>query len=243
MLRSLLDPVQFVRQSAPPLLPDLRKAAEAIEGFYTSIAPPSGIIPNSTSSEDCLMLSLLVRHFRRRHVLDVGTNLGMTALALYQAAQANSGDCVTCDPVDYGKVPPGPRFIHADVKDAMGILKAEGRQIDFAFFDWVPNPEALRIAADVFTRDAILAVHDYGNDPKGQECIDAINAGYSRAKDGRWVVPNGKPTLVGGLAFNLCTAYFLPDTVLMPNAIERMARRNYSRLLRRSATIQESVAQ
>src|SRR5664280_2720438 len=71
---------------------------------------------NSTSLEDCLMLYSLIRHFDRRSVFEVGTNIGTSAVVMSAAVQQNGGNCITCDPIDYGCLLPDycVRFMHME---------------------------------------------------------------------------------------------------------------------------------
>src|SRR5262245_37231653 len=59
----------------------------------------------STSLEDCLLLYLLIRHFGRRAVFEVGTFIGTTAVVMNAAVKRNGGTCITCDPDDHGCLP------------------------------------------------------------------------------------------------------------------------------------------
>lgn len=159
-----------------------------------------GLSPeNSTSNEDCCLLYLLVRHFARRSVFEVGTYVGMTAVAMNEAVKRNGGICTTCDPVDCGALPPssGIRFLLEPASEALVRFAQEGLQIDFAFFDWVPDAETVRAANYIFTPDAIVAVHDYGNNEKGAAAVAAINTHYRRSKRGRWYYPSPNPVMLG----------------------------------------------
>jgi len=167
----------------------------------------------STSTEDCLLLFLLARHFRRRAIFEVGTYVGMTAVALNEAAERNGGHCTTCDPVDRRALPPGRgiRFFHGKAAKALRQLQRSQTAIDFVFFDWPPNGAALNLANSVFTQDTILAVHDYGNDRKGFDVVDALSARYAHITKGRWYLPSGKPVVVADApGVNICTAFWLP---------------------------------
>jgi len=217
----------FIRATAAAYLDELRSAKVAIFRHADACRAKGLTGENSTSHEDALLLYLLVRHFKRRFVLDVGTNIGITAMTLHIAATKNGGSCVTCDPTDYSCLPTdGPRFVHAPSADALAQLQAEGRTIDFAFFDWVPDQRTLDLMSGVFKSDAILAVHDYAINAKGEAIINAIDSGYSFAYRGEWIVPEIHPTEVDGVAINICTAYWLPFSLrLRGNQIERLVRR------------------
>ncbi len=184
---------------------------------------------SSTSLEDCLMLYLLIRHFDRRSVFEIGTNVGTTAVIMNEAVKQNGGMCTTCDPIDYGAIPPdsGIRFINAPADAALAHIKEDGPAIDFAFLDWVPDWKTLRLANDLFDKDAILAVHDYGLDPKGEAVVDLLNLHYRPR--GRWFFPEAAPiALAGGARVNICTAFFVPNQLLNgrhENSFERLRRR------------------
>jgi hypothetical protein len=176
-----------------------------------------GLSPdNSTSHEDCRLLYLLIRYFDRRSVFEAGTYVGMTTVTMNKAAWRNDGRCYTCDPVDCGALPPGSgiRFLNQTADEALASLRAERIKIDFAFFDWVPDEATMRAANKMFTRDAIIAVHDYGNNDKGAASIEAINLHYKRSRRGTWYLPSQTPTIAGdGGRVNICTAFWLPDCI------------------------------
>jgi hypothetical protein len=183
---------------------------------------------NSTSLEDCFMLYLLIRHFDRRCVFEIGTNVGTTSVIMNEAVRKNGGTCITCDPVDYGALPPdsGIRFIHAQSDAALALLETERRTIDFAFFDWIPDKRTLTLANELFDPSAIIAVHDYKLDPKGEAIVDVINLHYRPR--GRWFFPETAPIqLTCEIRVNICTAFFVPNQLLRgarESALERLKR-------------------
>ena len=175
------------------------------------------------------MLYLLIRHFDRRGVFEIGTNVGTTAVVMNEAVKRNGGTCTTCDPIDYGALlaDSGLRFINARSDAALSLIRAEARTIDFAFFDWVPDWQTLQLANEVFDPTAILAVHDYGSNPKGEAIIDVLNLHYRPR--GRWFFPERSPIhLVGDVRVNICTAFFVPNQLLKgrhENSFGRLTRR------------------
>ena len=73
----------LILAAAPAYLDELRSANAAIFRHADACRAKGQTGENSTSSQDALLLYLLVRHFKRRRVLDVGTNIGVTAMALH----------------------------------------------------------------------------------------------------------------------------------------------------------------
>ena len=201
----------IIRAISPAYIGELRAAFDRLADHAMHFKR-LGLTPqHSTSREDCLLLYLLARHFRRRSALDVGTNVGMTAVAIHEAVSRNGGNCTSCDPVDLKALPAGIRFLHGTVNDAIKKISTESRTIDFAFFDWVPDVDSLLAADGVFAADAILAVHDYCiNDDKGEQIVEAINRNYRRANSGTWFFPASPPINIDGVDINVCTAFFLP---------------------------------
>ena len=67
----------------------------------------------STSSEDCLLLYLMIRQFERRMGFEIGTYIGTTAVCMNEALRRNGGVLTTSDPIDYAALPPwsGIRFM------------------------------------------------------------------------------------------------------------------------------------
>jgi hypothetical protein len=172
----------------------------------------------STSAEDCLLLYLLVRHFQRTRVFEMGTYVGTTALALNAAARNNGGVMTTCDPIDYGALSPwsGIRFICAEASGALSLLESEGHKIDFAFFDWTPDKRTVDCLNRICTDDAVLATHDYGNgNNKGPLTVEAIDRSYRHRRSGRWFLPGANPVeFKNGIRVNFCTAFFVPHSLL-----------------------------
>jgi hypothetical protein len=173
-----------------------------------------GLIPveqlYTTSPEDCAFLYLLIRQFNRRSAFEVGTYIGRSAVCMNEAVRRNGGTLTTCDPVNYGALPPwsGIRFIQGPARSAVALLAAERVMLDFCFFDWPPDDATLACLKGCLTDDAIFAVHDFGSDPKGQQVIDAL--GRAGLCDGRsWLLPEVQQgRTVGGI--NYCTAACLP---------------------------------
>lgn len=198
---------------ARELWPDIALAHE-----HSETQPNRGLVAGGTTSmEDCALLWLLVRYFKRQHVFEIGTLIGTTAVAMNFAVRRNGGVCTTSDPVDYDAVPPysGIRFIRTPACAALRQLRYEGRQVDFCFMDWIPDPDFLAVAEDVFRPDTIIAIHDcWERDEKGLAALDAVSITWAAAHDGRWFMPPKTPyAMKDGRKINLCTAFFVPSAV------------------------------
>jgi hypothetical protein len=173
------------------------------------------------------MLYLLIRGFGRRQVFEVGTNIGTTAVVMNEAVRRNGGTCTTCDPIDYEALPPDSRirFIQTASDCALAQLKAEHSTIDFAFFDWVPDKRTLNLANEIFDENAVIAVHDYKLNPKGQAIADVLNLHYRQR--GRWFFPEAPVELADEIRVNICTAFFVPNQLLTgrpESSLERLKR-------------------
>jgi hypothetical protein len=191
-------------------------------GTYTArcLLPSDQI--TTTSIEDCAFLYLLIRHFKRRHVFELGTNIGTSAVCMNAAVRRNGGVLTTSDPLDYDGLPPwsGIRFIKGPAKLALYALMCEGHRPDFYFFDWPADAETYDLLARVLSEDAILATHDYyvadpeGAYPKGHEVVAAIErAGLNRGRT--WLFPSRAPDVMSdGTRINHCTAVCIPTGLL-----------------------------
>jgi predicted O-methyltransferase YrrM len=181
-----------------------------------------GLVSGGTSSiEDCALLYLLVRYFNRKHVFEIGTYIATTAVAMNTAVRKNGGVLTTSDPVHYGSIPPysGIRFIHGPSRFALHILQEEAVTVDFCFMDWVPDAPSLAIAQKTFTPDAVIAVHDYLPNDKGEMIVARLNETYCKDRPGRWFEPNNTPwRMKDGMTINYCTAFFVPDLLPIPEA-------------------------
>jgi predicted O-methyltransferase YrrM len=171
----------------------------------------------ATPREDCLMLYLLIRHFERRHVFEIGTFIGTTAVCMNEAVRKNGGVLTTADPVDYRALSPwsGIRFICGPASLALHILESEGHKIDFSFMDWIPDEAALRLMLKVFDPHAVIAVHDFvaGDDKqKGNMIVRVLNESYCKGRLGTWHLPPTSPAVMpDGTRVNICTAFFVPQ--------------------------------
>lgn len=195
--------------------PELRAVADLVHRHRASAISQGLKMEESSSFQDCYFLYLLIRYFARKAIFEVGTYIGMTAVAMGEAAAKNEGMCWTCDPIALNSFSNHLhlQFIHANSKQAIKQLARSGVTIDFAFFDWIPDASTLRTARKIFALDAILAVHDYGNNEKGAAAVNAIDRYYAR--EGRWFFPPTEPIEAAPDIFaNVCTAYFLPQRIL-----------------------------
>lgn len=178
----------------------------------------TGIVVGGTSSmEDCLLLYLLIRHFDRKHVFEIGTYIGTTAVCMNDAVRKNGGKCTTSDPINYGFLPPwsGIRFIQGASHLALQILEQEAHPIDFCFMDWMPDAETLDIAKRLFRGDTIIGVHDYLPGDKGEEIVARLNETYCTHRDGIWFLPINTPwRMEGATPVNQCTAFFIPTSLV-----------------------------
>lgn len=177
-------------------------------------------VGDSSSMEDCIVLYLLIRRFKRRHAFEIGTNIGTTAVAMNEAVRQHGGVLTTCDPVDFNALSPwsGIRFVHAPADVALYQLRAEGHTIDFCFLDWKPESETIRLMNQTCPSDTILCVHDYVPGMKGVEIVKKLDAEYHYAAGGTWFLPGPHPVVMSDdLGVNQCTAYFIPTELLAAN--------------------------
>lgn len=176
-----------------------------------------GLEGGSTGNPDCGFLYLLVRAFRRRNIFEIGTYVGSSAVAMNMAASEHGGTITTCDPADYGCIPPdsGIRFLNMASAEALACLKAEGAQIDFVFADWLPCEETISLFNEMGTDDMIFTAHDYLPGDKGEEAVEAMSRHYVRSDSGTWFFPDPEPVEVApGLLIQQATAAFIPNRLL-----------------------------
>ena len=196
--------------------PEVPQIQETVQQHYEPIQATGLGVEGTTSIEDCVFLYLLIRHFRRKHVFEIGTYIGTTAVAMNSAVKKNGGVCTTTDPKDYGVLPPwsGIRLIEGPAEHGLGILKREGHSVDFAFADWYFQQPTIDLALTTFTEDCIIAVHDYFPNDKGEENVAKLNATYCRERPGEWLLPIGAPwKMDSGASINICTAVFVPHSI------------------------------
>jgi predicted O-methyltransferase YrrM len=183
----------------------------------------SGIVTGGTTSmEDCALLYLLIGYFKPRCIFEIGTFIGTTAMAMNEAAKMIGATVTTCDPVDYNAFARDSeiRFINLPCLDALESLRHDG-PIDFCFMDWVPDISTIELANQLFSKDAIIAVHDYyppnkGHpEEKGSKIVECLNDHYINTPLGQWHFPTDPPFIapIGG-QINVATAFFLPHNLV-----------------------------
>jgi predicted O-methyltransferase YrrM len=181
-----------------------------------------GIVTGGTSSmEDCALLYLLIGYFKPRRIFEIGTFIGTTAVAMNEAARMVGATVTTCDPVSYDAFEgdSGIRFINLPSEEALEVLQHDG-PIDFCFMDWMPDIATIELANRLFSKDAIIAVHDYypankGHpEEKGSKIVEHLNDHYINIPLGRWHFPTDPPFITpAGTQINLCTAFFIPHNL------------------------------
>src|SRR5262249_41561144 len=119
-----LSSASLVRQIYPPLADEV-VAIRKVLFLHCEMALAKGFRgENSTSFEDCNLLYVLARHFRRLSAFEIGTFIGTTAVAINEATCRNGGSTITCDPTDYGVLSPAGkiRFMRAPACVASDII-------------------------------------------------------------------------------------------------------------------------
>ena len=125
------------------------------------------------------------------------------------------GHVMTCDPEDYGCLPPGIRFMHMPDDEALRVLRREGASIDMVFADWVPSADAFSLINELSTPDFIFTAHDYGPGDKGEVCFHLMSEKYRRANECTWILPEVAPVeVIPGLLIEQTTAALIPTRLL-----------------------------
>jgi predicted O-methyltransferase YrrM len=214
MSRPLLSDTQkLITAIYPAFTSEIAAMAEVVNAHVTACRQKGFSGENSTSMEDCCLLYLLIRQFRRRMAFELGTFIGTTAIAMNEALKRSGATLTTCDPQNCRTIPEtaGIRFINAVGTVALRALREEGSCVDFAFIDWLPDQDTFDLLSQVSTRDLIIAVHDYIPQMKGKLLVDALQ----ERPAGRWFFPDSEPvTFPDGARINACTAFFIPNELL-----------------------------
>ena len=200
-----------------PFANDVRKVVGIVIGHCNAIRATGMTTDNSTSEQDCALLYLLARFFERKHVFEIGTYIGTTALAMNEAMKKTGGVVTTSDVIDYRQLSPwsGIRFVPFGARVALHILEEEERKLDFVFFDWKPDVRAFELLNALCIQDAILAAHDCLPGMKGEEIVAELNKSYTNIQTGKWFFPeHGPSVLADGFDINYCTAFFVPNSLL-----------------------------
>jgi hypothetical protein len=174
----------------------------------------------TSSSADCVFLYLLIRAFSRRNIFEIGTYIGTTAVAMGIAARATGGVVATCDPKNYTSIPSDLPIEFLRGRCAK-VLKHRACAIDMVFADWIPNNSTMARLNALATPDLIFTCHDY--DPinqhdKGNDSVRQFQRTYRHINSGYWFYPESDYIVVDGVGVQLCTAAFLPASI-----VERLA--------------------
>jgi hypothetical protein len=192
----------------------------AIREHNVSSRARHGLSGGSTGTPDCGFLYLLVKAFARRHVFEIGTYVGTSAVAMAGAAREHGGRVTTCDPQDYGCLPARDRadirFLQMPADDALARLKGAGETIDFVFADWAPSPRTIGLFNELGTADMIFTAHDYvPPDDKGVVAQRLMSRHYRRRRECSWFLPESEPIRVApDLLLQQSVAALIPNHLL-----------------------------
>lgn len=165
----------------------------------------------STGTADCGFLYLLVKAFARRSIFEIGTYVGTSAVAMTMAG----GYVTTCDPKDYGCLPPGIRFLNMTDRDALRLLQREGALVDMVFADVAVSSDVITFLNKIGSDDMIFTAHDYASGEKGEVCVDLMSKHYRRAQECTWFLPEVEPIEVApGLLIEEATAAMVPNQLI-----------------------------
>jgi hypothetical protein len=170
-----------------------------------------GLAGGSTGNPDCGFLYLLVKAFARRSIFEIGTYVGTSAVTMTMAG----GHVTTCDPDDYGCLPPGIRFLNMTDSDALRVLRREGATVDMVFADAVISLDAVALLNKIGSEDMIFTAHDYAHGDKGEVCFRLMSKNYRRATESTWFLPEAEPVQVArGLLLERATAAMIPNRLI-----------------------------
>jgi hypothetical protein len=170
-----------------------------------------GLAGGSTGNPDCGFLYLLVKAFARRSIFEIGTYVGTSSVAMTMAG----GHVTTCDPDDYGCLPPGIRFLNMIDSNALRVLRREGATVDMVFADAPVSVEAIALLNKIGSNDMIFTAHDYAPGDKGEVCFRLVSKHYRRAKESTWFLPETEPVEVArGLLLERAIAAMIPNRLI-----------------------------
>lgn len=179
-----------------------------------------GLDGGSTGVADCGFLHLLVKAFARKHVFEIGTYVGTSAVAQAHAARGHGGRVTTCDPEAYHCIPAAEQdvihFRNMPADAALEGIKKQGDTVDMVFADWLPSRRTIELLNEVGTRDMIFAAHDYNPpDDKGVLAVELVSRYYRRAHAGQWFLPEPQRIRVApGIELQQSVAVLVPYCLL-----------------------------
>jgi len=145
----------------------LLRAGRECETHRPGMANQTGSIPLSTA----LYLTLLAKHMGARNVVEVGTFIGKSTMAL--AAGMQTGTISTCDATNdapaFGEMPVKINFNPKTTSTAMlrNLLKTPGHEADLFFFDGRLPPEDAELVKALSGPRTVYAFDDYEGIEKG----------------------------------------------------------------------------
>jgi hypothetical protein len=189
----------------------LAEKLTAIRYYNVTSRARCGLAGGSTGNPDCGFLYLLVKAFARRCIFEIGTYVGTSAVAMAMA----SGHVTTCDPDDYGCLPPDIRFLNMTDSAALRVLQREGATVDMVFADAVVSLDAIALLNKIGSKDMIFTAHDYAPGDKGEICFRLMSEHYRRTTESTWFLPEAEPVEVApGLFLERATAAMIPNRLI-----------------------------
>jgi predicted O-methyltransferase YrrM len=165
-------------------LEDLRAAADYDTG--------------STSLPAAWCLYNLVRYFRCARVIEVGTFIGRSAVAMAAAMDAQNirGEIFTCDDSNSIAVPwtGGSRLHQFPKSSSTEMLKALDGLFDFVFLDGRLRVEDLPLVDGLVSQDTIFALDDFEGVEKGVANLSHLSR-LHKLKDHFLIYPASGPLL------------------------------------------------
>lgn len=187
----------------------------------------------STGREDCRLLYLLVRLFKPRRVLEIGTFVGSTcnAMALACAANDNGATITTIDYDTSGYDIPEQFAPFVTKRDGFSddVMPTLDGPFDFVFADAVLKPRSIRLLRRLAGPRTILVTHDFTFESdthldKGVGAAVLMMHGFAHPLE--WFLPGPKsreekwqPVDVDGTAINACCAWGIPPALIEEAAL------------------------
>jgi predicted O-methyltransferase YrrM len=198
------------------------RTIDTLEELRSGAKVDTGSIPASTA----WLLYSAVCHFRPARILEVGTYIGKSTIAMALGADAADLECEiqTCDETNDISLPAVARTRivqhHSSSVEMLRRIHDGGpTRFDFLHLDGRVRPEDLAILRELLSPDAVVALDDFEGLAKGVANALAIR-GAKLLPEHTLLYPCSRDRLrAWGLLDQSTTALLVPMTALRPGAL------------------------
>lgn len=192
--------------------PEWRASIQQLMGHCERRRPTAKYNTGTVSESACLYLAGLTALLQSLVIVEVGTFIGTSSLAMIEGAHVNA-TIYTCDKSN-DCVPSQRRvFTHPFWSSTQLLRKVRDRftTVDLFFFDGRIQPEDLPLILELSSERTVYAFDDYGGREKGVINVERLHPWLNPKKGYQLIEP---PPSVAGLDAKTTIALLVPAVLL-----------------------------